>query len=131
MKTIGMGSESGPAATGVVQAASLECAEPVVVFARHLVVALREGLDEDVRQRARRRLAQAAIELAVQFPVAQGLAARAALEARGEIARIEPADEVEEGREHGAHQCVIVRACAGEGVAQPGAPRRSGGCRAP
>ncbi len=45
------------------------------VFARHLVVALREGLDEDVRQRARRCLAQAAIELAVQLPVAHGLAA--------------------------------------------------------
>ena len=86
----------------------------LVAVARHLVVALREGLDEDVRQRAGRRLAQAAVELAVQFPVAHGLAARAALEARGEIARIEPADEIEKGGEHRANHRVIVLAPGGE-----------------
>src|SRR4051794_21207095 len=90
-----------------------------VAFAGDLVIGLREGLDEDVRQRAGWGLAQAAIELAVQFPVAHGLATRAALEARGEIARIEAADEVDERGEHRAQHGVVVLARAGERLPQP------------
>ena len=72
-----------------------------------------------MRQGVWLHFAQAAIELAVEFPIAHGLAARAALESRREIARIEAADEIDERGAHRLDRRLVMPTCAGERLTQP------------
>ena len=91
----------------------------VVGVAGGLLVVLGESLDEDVRQDAGLHVAEAAIEVPVQFPVAHGLAARASLETRGQVGGVESAQKIDEGRIHGLHHRIVVSPRVRERFAQP------------
>ena len=120
------------------QGVRLECrrrrwsARNLVAFARHLVVALREGLDEDVRQacpagfrtgcdRTRRTVPSCPCDL------------RRELRSK-RVARSRGSSRPTKSRKAANMARISASSCArgtGEGVAQPVSPRRSGGCHAP